>query len=215
MEAPMRLALITSILIGAPVALAGDGDCDFTALQKPISVLSKPVSALKGDPRVCDTVPPPTHSVWRSIQGPLDRSYGRIVDQASFEVSGIERSHRGYVRAFDELWIERERQLRLDERRRLDGLDERDRRIELDRREYLVYLRAGVSPMARQAETDRRALELAAVERDRALAEASEALNRGLVQKGADRAALKRDYDRSRQQIREQYEQTRARILGD
>lgn len=209
------ILIVTASLAVSAHALAGDDKCDFTALQKPVSVLSKPVSAIKGDPRVCDTVPPPRHSVWRSIQGPLDRSMGRIVDQQTYEISLIE-ARDSTRRDFELFWIERERQQRLDEQRvRLDQLDERQRRIELDRREYYVTVNAGLSPMARQVEADRLALEAAKGERDRALIDASNSLDRALRQPGANRVELQRQYDQTRTQIRQRYEQERARLLGD
>ncbi len=209
------LTIVISIGLTAPL-LAGDDKCDFTALEKPISVLSKPVSAIKGDPRVCGTRPPPTHSVWQSIQGPLDRSMGRIVDQQSYEVGLIELARYGSPRAFDPLWIERERQLRLDEQRlRLDQLDERARRMELDRREYVIGLYAGTGALAQQVEDDRITLENAKGERDRALVQASNDLTRSLKQPGANRAELQTQYEATRRQIREKYNQTRTRILGD
>lgn len=210
------LPIVTILLVPDAMLLAGDGKCDFTALEKPISVLSKPVSAIQGDPRVCDTVPPPTHSVWQSIQGPLDRSMGRTVDQQSYEVGLIGLARFGQARGFDRLWLERERQLRLDDQRlRLDQLDERSRRVELDRREYMISLYSGPSPMERQVEADRNALDAAKAERDRGLIEASNSLDRALKQPGANRKELEAKYETTRSRIREQYEQTRGRILGD
>src|SRR5688572_13192940 len=97
---------------------------DVSALSKPVSPLSKPLSAIRGDPRVYDTVPPPRHSVWQSIQDPLDRSMGRIEDQQSYELGRIERARqdRAYDqfrrREFDRFQEDREHELRLADRAR-------------------------------------------------------------------------------------------------
>jgi hypothetical protein len=194
---------------------------DFSPLSKPVSPLSKPLSAIKGDPRVYNTVPPPRHSVWRDIQTPLDRSLGRIEDQQSYDVGRIEqmRRDRDYSefrrREFDRFQEDHERELRLDEwARRAAQEDERARRRELDRREYLLYLNAGFGPLAAQVEQDRLALQQARSQRDQALYEASVQLEGAVKEKGADRAALQRQYEESRQQIRQRYEAERERILG-
>ena len=194
---------------------------DFSPLSKPVSPLSKPYTAIRGDPRVYDTVPPPRHSVWRSIQAPLDRSLGRIEDQQSYELGRIERmredrSDRAIERReFERFQDDRERELRLDERQRLaEQDDERARRRELDRREYLLYINAGYSPLAEQVEADRLALQEARTQRDQALYEAARQLEDALKQPGANREQLQRQYDESRRQIRERYEVERVRILG-
>jgi hypothetical protein len=195
---------------------------DYSALSKPVSPLSKPLSAIRGDPRVYDTVPPPRHSVWQGIQDSFDRSTGRIEDQSSYELSRIDRARqdRAYgefrQREFDRFQEDRERELRLDERQRRARLDdERARRRELDRREYLLYINAGYGgALADQVERDRVALQAARTRRDQALYEASVQLDAALKQQGADRAAVQRQYEQTRQQIRERYGGERARILG-
>lgn len=213
----MRLMTCTAALIaiGSVTAIASDRTCDFTALSKPVSALSPPVSAIKGDPRVCATAQPPRNSVWQGIQPALDRSSGRIEDGATWEIPRIELS-RHPQRAFDLLRYERDRELRIDAQRlSLEQLDERQRRNELDRREYELISRAPLSPMARQADADLVAIESAQAERDRALIEASNALTRALEQPGAVPAALKAAYQATRSEIRQRYEQERSRILGD
>lgn len=226
----MKQTFLAVVLVSivAPVASAQQSQqqngADFSALSKPVSPLSKPLSAIKGDPRVYDTVPPPRNSVWRDIQDPLDRSLGRIEDQTSYELGRIEqdREDRAYDsfrrREFERFQEDRERELRLDERaRRILQDDERARRRELDRREYLVYLNANLSnlaPLADQVERDRVALQDARTRRDQALYEASVQQADALKQRGADRAAIQKRYDQARQQIRQQYEAERARILG-
>ncbi len=223
----MKQTFLSMVLVAlvSPVALAQGQQqqtgANVSALSKPVSPLSKPLSAIRGDPRVYDTVPPPRHSVWRDIQDPLDRSLGRIEDQPSYEVSRIEqaRQDRAYDqserREFDRFHQDRERELRLEERaRRTQEGDERARRRELDRREYLLYINAGYSPLAEQVERDRVALQAARTQRDRALYEASVQLDAALKGPGADRAAIQKEYDQARRQIRERYDAERERILG-
>ena len=194
---------------------------DFSALSKPVSPLSKPLSAIKGDPRVYNTVPPPRSNVWDSIQDALDRSTGYIEDPQSYELSHIEqmRRDRDYSefrrREFDRFQEERERELRLGDRAmRAQQADERARRRELDRREYLLYINAGYSPLAEQVERDRLALQAARGRRDQAVYEASIQLETALKQKDANREALQKQYEETRQQIRQRYEAERERILG-
>ncbi len=194
---------------------------DFTALTKPDSPFSKTPSAIRVDPRVYDTDPPPRFNLWRSIQDPLDRSLGRIEDQQSYEVGRIERSReeRSYDafrrREFEQFEEDRERELRLEDRARRSEQDEaRARRRELDRREYLVYLNGGYGPLASQVEADRVAMEQARAGRDRELFEAAAALESALKQPRANREQLQEQYEQTRQQIRARYEAERARILG-
>jgi hypothetical protein len=223
----MKQTFLVAVLVavGASVASAQgqqqQNGANVSALSKPVSPLSKPLSAIRGDPRVYDTVPPPRHSVWRSIQDPLDRSMGRIEDQPSYELGRIEqaRQDRAYDqfrrREFDRFQEDRERELRLEDRdRRAQPDDERTRRRELDRREYLLYINAGYGPLAEQVERDRMALQAARTQRDQGLYEADVRLTEGLKQPGADRAALQRQYDQSRREVRERYEAERVRILG-
>jgi hypothetical protein len=210
----MRTLPALLILLGCclPV-LARQNQRDMTAIDPPISPITPPLTAIKGDPRTMATRPPPSYSVMRSIQGPLDRSFGRI---ESLDLQLYLPDSTGVPRIFDLVMADRDRQMALDERRvRLDQLDERAKRIELDRREYYITVNAGISPMARQVEADRIALDAAKAERDRALIDASNALDRALRQPGADRAALNRQYEQSRREIRGAYDQARARILGD
>ena len=194
---------------------------DDSALSKPVSPLSKPLSAIKGVPRVYDTVPPPRNNVWQGIQDSLDRSMGRIEDQQSYELSRIEQSRqdRAYDqfrrREFDRFQEDRERELRLEDRaRRVQQDDERARRRELDRREYLLYINAGYSPLAEQVERDRLALQEARGRRDQAVYEASVQLDNAMKQQGANRTELQKQYEQTRQQIRQRYEAERERILG-
>jgi hypothetical protein len=200
---------------------ATDPKSDVTALEKPISVLSKPVSAIKGDPRVTRTVPPPVPNNMPGVQAALDRALGYIPDNQVYELDRLDllRDERlGRVepmREADRLALERDRQLRLEDRARMNAQElERARREELDRREYLISLYSGSSALAGQVEADRIALENAKAERDRALVEASNSLDRGLAQRGADRAELKARYEQQVTAIQNQYKQTRARILG-
>jgi hypothetical protein len=212
------------VLVTASIAFAQQqqqNGSDFSALSKPISPLSKPLSAIKGDPRVYNTVPPPRNNVWDSIQDALDRSTGRIDDQQSYELSRIEqmRRDRDYSefrrREFDRFQEERERELRLGEQAmRAQPSDERARRRELDRREYLLYINAGYSPLADQVERDRLALQEARGRRDQAVYEASVQLDNALKQQGANRTELQKQFEQTRQQIRQRYEAERERILG-
>ena len=218
-------ALLLALALATPRALGKQqqqqNGSDFSALSKPVSPLSKPLSAIKGDPRVYNTVPPPRNNVWDTIQDALDRSTGRVEDQQSYELSRIEqmRRDRDYSefrqREFDRFQEERERELRLGDRQgRAQHDDERARRRELDRREYLLYLNAGFSPLAGQVEQDRLALQQARAQRDEALYAASVQFADALKQKGADRAALQKQYEETRQQIRQRYEAERERVLG-
>ena len=224
----MKLTLLGTALVALISSVASaqgqqqQNGADFSPLSKPVSPLSKPLSAIKGDPRVYDTVPPPRNNVWQGIQGALDRSTGYIEGQSSYELSRIERARqdRAYDqfrrREFDRFQEDRERELRLEDgSRRAQRDDERARRRELDRREYLLYLNAGFGgALADQVERDRVALQEARGRRDQALYEGSVQLETALRQQGADRAALQRQYEQTRQQIRQTYEAERARILG-
>jgi hypothetical protein len=229
----MRVLIAISILISAGAALAqsdsrqGRPPGDATALDKPWSILSERPSAIRGDPRLTDTVPPPRQpSAWERIQDPLDRSIWRITDDQLYEVEEIERQRderfdrREPLSERELLEQQRERQLRLEERRRrIERLSaghdrELERRRELDLREYLLYVNNGLTPTARQAEADRIALREAQAQRDRGLLELMQRYNESLRRRGADRQALRRDYEQARGQIRMRYEETRARILG-
>jgi len=208
--------LVTAMLLGPGAA---DPKSDVTALQKPISVLSKPVSAIKGDPRVTSTVPPPVPNNMLGVQAALNRALGYIPDNQVYELDRLDllRDERlGRVeplREADRLELERDRQLRLDGR--ADAQErERARRQDLDRREYLISLYSESSALPAQVEADRVALENAKAERDRALVESSNALDRALGQPGANRAEQKARYERQVTEIQNQYKQTRARILG-
>ena len=230
MKHPLRVTLGSIVFaLAATAAHAGQDSqqqtgADFTPLRKPVSPLSKPLSAIKGDPRVYDTVPPPRNNVWPRIQEPLDRSLGRIQDQTLWELEQIERGRadRSYEsfrrREIERFQDWRERELRIDDRqRRLDQLDARARREELDRREYLLNLgvaRAGDGALAAQVEADRQALMQARAARDEALYESELKFREGLERPGADRDAVKQQFEQTRRQVREQYERERAGILG-
>jgi len=199
---------IFTLLCGSPGA--ANPRSDVTALEKPISVLSKPVTALKGDPRVTRTVPPPRSNARLRIQPALARTFGVPIDPAMFEVARIQLTNEiNYY--WDPQRQQQElatlEQLPVEQARRLQRRD-------MERREYLLYVYEGTAAIAGQAEADSRALQAAKDARDTGLVAASNALNRALREPGADRATAESAYEKSRQEIRQRYEQERQRILG-
>jgi hypothetical protein len=226
----MKQALICATILG--IGLVGSSAssarqeqhqpaADVSALPKPVSPLSRTPSAIEGDRRVQRTVPPPRSSTWEQIQGPLDRSLGRIEDPILYDVRRIEQRRderlgriapQAERQRFEE---DRERQLRVEERQlRTEQARERPRRLELDRREYLLYLDGGSSALAGQIEADRQSLIAARRIRDQAFHEAVVAFDQASRQPGADQAELDNAYRQARAGIRGQFEETRGRILG-
>jgi hypothetical protein len=202
--------VIAILALGCATPGAANPRSDVTALEKPISVLSKPVTALKGDPRVTRTVPPPVNNAWLRIQPALARTFGVTIDPAMYEVTRIQLTNE--IQYF---WDPERLRLRLEELEKLPEQDARQaRRLEMERREYLLYVYDGTSAIAGQAEADSKALRAAKDLRDTQLVEASNALNHALKQPGADPTALKAQYEESRLRIRQDYAQSRERILG-
>jgi len=205
----MIFGIAISILVcGSPGA--ANPRSDVTALEKPISVLSKPVTALKGDPRVTRTVPPPVSNAWLRIQPALARTFGVSIDPAMYEVARIQLTNE-----INYYWDPQRQQQELAVLEKLPVEQARQQqRRDMERREYLLYLYEGTAAIAGQAEADSKALQAAKDARDTELVAASNALNGALRQPGTDKAAAESAYERSRQEIRQRYEQERQRILG-
>jgi hypothetical protein len=161
--------------------------------------------------------PPPMPSVWQQIQPALDRSTGRIIDSTSYEVGRLNymRDERlGLVPPLTQteiLRIERERQLRIDERnRRLNLATERARREEADLREYEMSLHTGLYAAA----ADEEALNAAKAARDAALIEADAQRSERVQAQPGNRAQIDTEWVQRTRQIRQDYEKRRATILG-
>jgi hypothetical protein len=161
--------------------------------------------------------PPPMPSVWQQIQPALDRSTGRIIDSTSYEVGRLNYARdlrMGLVPGLTEseiLRIERERQLRIDERnRRLNLTTERARREEADLREYEMSLHTGLYAAA----ADEEALNVAKAARDRQLIDADNQRAEQIQAQPGNRPKIDADWMQKTKQIRQEYEKRRAAILG-
>jgi hypothetical protein len=160
--------------------------------------------------------------LWQRIQGPLDRSTGRITDEQTYETERLQRlrdERFGQVVShseFEHFQAERERRLRIEDRARREHFrSERERRLELDRREYELFLSAALSPNASQAAADEQALNYAKARRDEQLIDADNRRAESLRQQPqADRARIDAEHQARVREIRGQYERERATILG-
>ena len=160
-------------------------------------------------------------NVWERIQDPLDRSMGRIVDEQTYQLDRLARERDeqlGHVRPqteFERLHEERERWLRIDQRKQdLQKMTDRQRQAELDRREYNLFINSGLSPVGSQAFADQQALGRAKNERDQALIAAETARAEALRSRPADREKIEAEYQRRMAEIRGNYQKERERILG-
>ncbi len=158
---------------------------------------------------------------WERIQEPLDRSTGRILDEPTYQLDRLQRDRDEQLgrlvpqREFDRLQEERERRLRIEERsRQFQQMTDRQRRTELDRREYELFLNAGLSPTALQVDADEQALMNAKANRDQQLLTADAERSRALQQEPGNREQAEAQYRQKVEEIRQRYEQERARILG-
>jgi hypothetical protein len=118
---------------------------------------------------------------------------------------------------FDRLQEERERWLRIDARlQQQEKLTaEQKRRAELDRREYEALQRWGLSTTTLQTMADQQALNDAKARRDAQTAAADRQRQTALnAQPPANRAQLDNAYQLRINQINEQYDRERERILG-
>ena len=224
----MKLLVVISSFLLFPGPGATDPKSDVTALQKPISVLSKPVSAIKGDPRVTSTIPPPTNNVWLHIQPALDRSLGYIPDNLTYELDWLDRQRAeqwGLVeplRPFDLFEMDQDRQLRIEQANKSAGEIERARRRELDRRQYLLYVYRDTNfAVAAQAQADERELQQVEQNRSAAISKATDEYNRAMravagtpAQRAAARQRIESEYQSRREEIRRGYDDARGRILG-
>jgi hypothetical protein len=202
----MRISLFVLLLLLTPVA-AGPLD-------------PPPSERGSGMRSALDRTSPAQPGAWERIQGPINRSTGRIEDQQSYELYRLNRlrdERLGRIepqREFDHLQEERERQLRLDERgqRLLD--DAQRRRAELDLREYELFLRAGLSSMSLQAQADEQELRRAKSDRDEQLIAAETARIEARRLRPGDREQIEQVHAQRVREIREEYERQRQRILG-
>jgi hypothetical protein len=116
---------------------------------------------------------------------------------------------------FDEFQIDRERQLRIDQRNRSqEKLPPPRTPQELNQREYELFMNAGLSSTALQVQADEQALAAAQSQRDQQLIAAQNAHDAALKQRPNDRAQIDADYAKRVQQIHQEYEIRREKILG-
>jgi hypothetical protein len=183
-----------------------------------------PPPPLKPDPapppnRIFDNAPRGP-SVWQQIQPSVDRSTGRIVDDSTYQIERFQRQRDEEYRRiipetefqrFDE---ERERALRLEERKRVQISEEQARRNELDRREYELRLKAAYPAASGQAAADDQALRKARGKRDEQLIAAQNQRAEALQTRPQDRAQINEEFRQQTERIREEYEKERGRILG-
>jgi hypothetical protein len=164
---------------------------------------------------------PEPPGAWERIQPSLDRSTGRIPGEPTHTVEQLQRrqdERSGVVipQADAQRWAEeRDRQLRVDQQKRLDAAKtQRERREELDRREYELFINRGFSPLSRQAQADETALMRAQTERDEHINRASVARAEARAASPDERTTIEDIYLKRVREIRGEYEIKRAMILG-
>jgi hypothetical protein len=167
-------------------------------------------------PRVFSNSPPPHSPTWNQVENEFDRTTGRITDEPTHELNDMQRldaEDRGQIpySPFRDFQLDRDRQLRLDQRASQKPPTTPQ---QLDEREYELFLNAGLSTTSLQVQADEQALDDAKSQRDAQLIAAENDRETALKQRPADRVQIEADYASRVQQIRQQYEKERERILG-
>jgi hypothetical protein len=187
-----------------------------TGADKPPAIISPPPA-----PPPAPVVRQP--SVWQQIQGPLNRSTGRIVDEPTYQLYRIQRSqdeqlNRVTVQTESERFREeRERQLRIAESaRQREEQSLRDQPEAVKQSDLrLSTTTLDPSPVAAQATADELALGRLRNIRDKQLTAANQQRLNNLKQWPGDRNQIDAEYQRQVDQIERQFQDQRDAILDN
>jgi hypothetical protein len=160
-------------------------------------------------------------SNWDRIQDSIDRSIGRIPDDALFQSTRMQEdrdARLGLTRPqteFDRFHEDYERQLRIDQQKETaESAAERKMRQELDRRQIQLFRAAQSQSGTLQQQADEKTLTDARVARDQQILQAARERADALRKPGANEGQIETQYLNRVHTAQEAYQTLRKHILG-